>query len=130
MTAMSTGKSTKAFAALAGLALLLGGDASWAALPTPPPVTGARAGDWLSMLQEYVRQGAELLGLIFSVGGFLWTGWVALAELNEVRSGRKEMGGAILSAVLAAVVFLWISYLLLQAKGVIPGGAGGGGTVT
>jgi integrating conjugative element membrane protein (TIGR03745 family) len=104
--------------ALAGLAWIA---PAWAALPTPPLPGGMTGGsdNWLAMLQGYAKEGGTLLGLLFSLGGFFWTGWIALAELNEVRGGRKEMGGAILSAVLGAVVFLWISYLLLRAKDVL-----------
>jgi hypothetical protein len=27
---------------------------------------------------------------LLAVAGFLWLGWMALADLNQVRTGRKE----------------------------------------
>jgi integrating conjugative element membrane protein (TIGR03745 family) len=56
---------------------------------------------------------------LLAVAGFLWLGWMALADLNQVRNGRKEWGEIGLSNVAGAAVFLFVSYLLSQAANVI-----------
>jgi integrating conjugative element membrane protein (TIGR03745 family) len=90
-----------------------------AALPTVTVPAGATDGDWLSMIQQYIKNGGLLVGLFLSVSGFLWLGWNALADLNQVRNGRKEWGEIGMGTVAGAAIFLWVSYLLMKAKDVI-----------
>lgn len=106
-----------AFAAIAALWILP--IAAQAALPTVTVPSGATDGDWLSMIQQYIKNGGLLVGLFLSVSGFLWLGWNALSDLNQVRNGRKEWGEVGLGTVAGAAVFLWVSYLLMKAKDVI-----------
>ena len=92
----------------------------WAALPTPTmPSTSPGTDDWLSIIKGYIKDGSAIVGLFLSVSGFLWLGWNALSDLNEVRTGKKEWGAAGLGNVAGAAIFLWVSYMLTQAAGVI-----------
>ncbi len=101
------------------LALLFTPDL-WAALPTPTmPSTAPGADDWLSIIKGYIKDGGVIVGLFLSVSGFLWLGWNALSDLNEVRTGKKEWGAAGLGNVAGAAIFLWVSYMLNKAAGVI-----------
>lgn len=101
------------------LALLFTPDL-WAALPTPTmPSTSPGTDDWLSIIKGYIKDGGVIVGLFLSVSGFLWLGWNALSDLNEVRTGKKEWGAAGLGNVAGAAIFLWVSYMLNKASGVI-----------
>ena len=45
----------------------------WAALPTPvAPSTAPAAGDWIGLIQGYIKDGGLVLGLAIAVLGFLW----------------------------------------------------------
>lgn len=102
------------------LLLLLFAPDLWATLPTPAmPSTSPSTGDWLSIIKGYIKDGSAIVGLFISVAGFLWLGWNALSDLNEVRTGKKEWGAAGLGNVAGAAIFLWVSYMLTQAARVI-----------
>jgi integrating conjugative element membrane protein (TIGR03745 family) len=102
------------------LALCTLADQAIAALPTPvKPSTGPAAGDWLGLIKGYIKDGGIIIGLFVAVAGFIWLAWHILADLNQVRSGRKEWGELGLTAVAGAAAFLFVSYLLGQAAGVI-----------
>jgi integrating conjugative element membrane protein (TIGR03745 family) len=77
------------------------------------------ASDWLGLIKGYIKDGGIIIGLFLAVAGFLWLGWMALADLNQVRNGRKEWGEIGLSNVADAAAFLFVSYLLGQAANVI-----------
>ena len=103
-----------------GLALAVVTDQALAALPAPvAPSTAPAASDWLGLIKGYIKDGGIIIGLFLAVAGFLWLGWMALADLNQVRNGRKEWGEIGLSNVAGAAVFLFVSYLLGQAANVI-----------
>ena len=68
-------KRTVVLLGLLGLAV---NPAVWAALPTPvPPSTAPAAGDWIGLIQGYIKDGGLVLGLAIAVLGFLW---VALSQ--------------------------------------------------
>jgi integrating conjugative element membrane protein (TIGR03745 family) len=103
-----------------GLVLAVAADQALAALPAPvAPSTAPAASDWLGLIKGYIKDGGIIIGLFLAVAGFLWLGWMALADLNQVRNGRKEWGEIGLSNVAGAAVFLFVSYLLGQAANVI-----------
>lgn len=88
-----------------------------AALPTPtPPSTNPSATDWLGLISGYIKDGGIIIGLFLAVAGFLWIAWHILADLNQVRQGRKEWGEVGLLAVAGAAAFLFVTYLLDQAS--------------
>ena len=93
---------------------------AYARLPTAvPPSTGDAQGNWLLLLKGYIKDGAVLGGLALSVCGFLWLSWIALADINQARSGRKEWGEVGVTVIGGAAAFLFVSYMLAQAAGVI-----------
>jgi integrating conjugative element membrane protein (TIGR03745 family) len=126
-------------AGLAVLALVLWADTAWPGLPKPAiPAGGSFAqADWITTLGCYVKQGGSLALLFISLAGFAWTGWHALADVNEARRGDKEWGDVGLSVSAAVAVFLWVSFLVAQGDTVFgdwaagqctaAGGGGGGG---
>lgn len=91
-----------------------------AALPTPVAPSNAPAtGNWLELIKGYAKDAGLVIGLILAVVGFLWIAWIAIAKFNEARTGRAEWGEVGLTAVVAAGVMIFISYLLTEASNVI-----------
>ena len=71
---------------LLGLLGLAANPPVWAALPTPvAPSTAPAAGDWIALIQGYIKDGGLVLGLAIAVLGFLWVAYLAFAKFNEAR---------------------------------------------
>lgn len=113
-------KLTQRFAgALGGLTLALVAPA-WAALPTPvAPSTSPDAGDWIGLIQGYIKDGGLVLGLAIAVLGFLWVAYLTFAKFNEARQGKAEWAEVGVLGIVGAVVLIFASYLLTEAAGVI-----------
>jgi integrating conjugative element membrane protein (TIGR03745 family) len=91
-----------------------------AVLPTPVAPSSAPAeGNWLELIKGYVKDSGLVLGLTIAVVAFLWIAWITISKFNEARAGRAEWGEVGLTAVMAAGVMIFISYLLTEAAGVI-----------
>jgi integrating conjugative element membrane protein (TIGR03745 family) len=105
---------------LTGAALLAAARQASAALPTPvDPSTGVADGNWLELTKGYINDGAIILGLAVSAGGFLWIAWTLLAKFNDARKGdRTEWGEVGLLAIVGGAVLLFITFLLNQAAGI------------
>ena len=88
----------------------------WAALPTPvaPP-----AGDWIGLIQGYIKDGGLVLGLAIAVLGFLWIAYLGFAKFNEARQGKAEWAEVGVLGIVGAIVLIFASYLLTEAAGVI-----------
>ncbi len=92
----------------------------WAALPTPvAPSTSPAAGDWIGLIQGYIKDGGLVLGLALSVMGFLWVAYLGFAKFNEARQGKAEWAEVGVLGIVGAVVLIFASYLLTEAAGVI-----------
>lgn len=92
----------------------------WAALPTPvAPSTAPAAGDWVGLIQGYIKDGGLVLGLAIAVLGFLWVAYLAFAKFNEARQGKAEWAEVGVLGIVGAVVLIFASYLLTEAAGVI-----------
>ncbi len=93
---------------------------AWAALPTPvAPSTAPAAGDWIGLIQGYIKDGGLVLGLAIAVLGFLWVAYLAFAKFNEARQGKAEWAEVGVLGIVGAVVLIFASYLLTEAAGVI-----------
>jgi len=104
---------------LGGLGLL-SGRAAQAALPTPvAPSTAPAAGDWIGLIQGYIKDGGLVLGLAIAVLGFLWVAYLAFAKFNEARTGKAEWAEVGVLGIVGAIVLIFASYLLTEAAGVI-----------
>ncbi|MFW5443997.1 MAG: TIGR03745 family integrating conjugative element membrane protein [Methylococcaceae bacterium] len=91
-----------------------------AALPKPvAPSTTPDAGNWLDLIKGYVKDSGLVLGLTIAVVAFLWIAWITISKFNEARAGRAEWGEVGLTAVMAAGVMIFISFLLTEASNVI-----------
>jgi integrating conjugative element membrane protein (TIGR03745 family) len=92
----------------------------WAALPTPvAPSTGPPAGDWIGLIQGYIKDGGLVLGLAIAVLGFLWIAYLGFAKFNEARQGKAEWAEVGVLGIVGAIVLIFASYLLTEAAGVI-----------
>jgi integrating conjugative element membrane protein (TIGR03745 family) len=92
----------------------------WAALPTPvAPSTAPPAGDWLGLIQGYIKDGGLVLGLAIAVLGFLWVAYLGFAKFNEARQGKAEWAEVGVLGIVGAIVLIFASYLLTEAAGVI-----------
>ena len=92
------------------------GQVVYAALPTATaPSTSPAAGDWLELIKGYSKDAGLVIGLLIATVAFLWISWITMAKFNEARSGRAEWGEVGLTAVVAAGVMVFISYLLGEA---------------
>lgn len=110
----------KKFVSTASALYLLLCQKVYAGLPTAvPPSSGDAKGNWLELIKGYIKDGTLIVGLGISVCGFLWLSWIALADINQARSGRKEWGEVGVTVIGGAAVFLFVSYMLAQAAGVI-----------
>ena len=92
----------------------------WAVLPTPvAPSTAPPAGDWLGLIQGYIKDGGLVLGLAIAVLGFLWIAYLGFAKFNEARQGKAEWAEVGVLGIVGAIVMIFASYLLTEAAGVI-----------
>jgi integrating conjugative element membrane protein (TIGR03745 family) len=104
-------------AAIAGLAPMQHAQAD---LPTPvPPSTAPRAGDWIGLIEGYIKDGGLVLGLAIAVLGFLWIAYFAFAKFNEARQGKAEWAEVGVLGIVGAIVLIFASYLLTEAARVI-----------
>ena len=91
-----------------------------AELPTPvAPSTAPPAGDWIGLIQGYIKDGGLVLGLAIAVLGFLWIAYLALAKFNEARQGKAEWAEVGVLGIVGAIVLIFASYLLTEAASVI-----------
>lgn len=92
---------------------------AYAALPTAPaPSNNADEGNMLEWLKGLATDGITLMALLLSAAGFIWLSWIALSEINQARSGRKEWGEVGVTIIGGAIIYLFISYMLGQAVGI------------
>ena len=89
-------------------------------LPTPvAPSTAPDDGDWIGLIEGYIRDGGIVLGLAIAVLGFLWIAYLAFAKFNEARQGKAEWAEVGVLGIVGAIVMIFASYLLTEAAGVI-----------
>ena len=113
-------KPMKFGAAALGLMVISAHQSVWAALPTPvAPSTAPAAGDWIGLIEGYIKDGGLVLGLAIAVLGFLWVAYLAFAKFNEARQGKAEWAEVGVLGIVGAVVLIFASYLLTEAAGVI-----------
>jgi len=113
-------KGKAAIAVVTGtLSVLATGTAS-AVLPTAvTPSTAPAAGDWLSYVEGYAKDGGTALGLILGMVGFIWVSWALIAKFNEARSGKAEWGEVGLLVVIGGVILVFMVYMLTQSASII-----------
>ena len=89
-------------------------------LPVPVlPSTAPPAGDWIGLIEGYIRDGGLVLGLAIAVLGFLWIAYLAFAKFNEARLGKAEWAEVGVLAIVGAIVLIFASFLLTEAANVI-----------
>jgi len=116
---MTNPRNTSALA-IPGAAVFLTHSSAWAVLPTPvAPSTAPAAGDWIGLIEGYIKDGGLVLGLAIAVLGFLWVAYLAFAKFNEARQGKAEWAEVGVLGIVGAIVLIFASYLLTEAAGVI-----------
>jgi len=89
-------------------------------LPTPvAPSTAPPDGDWIGLIEGYIKDGGLVLGLAIAVLGFLWIAYLTFAKFNEARQGKAEWAEVGVLGIVGAIVLIFASYLLTQAADVI-----------
>ena len=113
-------KTVKRVTTAAGLLTLFATQPVWAALPTPvAPSTAPAAGDWIGLIQGYIKDGGLVLGLAIAIIGFLWIVYRGFAKFNEARQGKAEWAEVGVLGIVGAIVLIFASFLLTEAAGVI-----------
>jgi integrating conjugative element membrane protein (TIGR03745 family) len=113
-------KTAKQITTAVGLLVGSAAQSVWAALPTPvAPSTAPAAGDWIGLIQGYIKDGGLVLGLAIAVIGFLWIAYLGFAKFNEARQGKAEWAEVGVLGIVGAVVLIFASFLLTEAAGVI-----------
>jgi len=113
-------KIVKRVSTAVGLLAVSTAPSVWAALPTPvAPSTGPAAGDWIGLIQGYIKDGGLVLGLAIAVIGFLWIAYLGFAKFNEARQGKAEWAEVGVLGIVGAIVLIFASFLLTEAAGVI-----------
>ena len=113
-------KIVKRTAVATVLLVISTGQSVWAALPTPvAPSTAPAAGDWVGLIEGYIKDGGLVLGLAIAVLGFLWIAYLGFAKFNEARQGKAEWAEVGVLGIVGAIVMIFASYLLTEAAGVI-----------
>ena len=113
-------KTATRVATVLGLLAISATQSVWAVLPTPvAPSTAPAAGDWIGLIQGYIKDGGLVLGLAIAVIGFLWIAYLGFAKFNEARQGKAEWAEVGVLGIVGAVVLIFASYLLTEAAGVI-----------
>ncbi len=91
-----------------------------AELPTPvAPSTAPPDGDWIGLIEGYIKDGGLVLGLAIAVLGFLWIAYLAFAKFNEARQGKAEWAEVGVLGIVGAIVLIFASFLLTQAADII-----------
>ena len=113
-------KTLKRVATAVGLLVMSAAQSVLAALPIPvAPSTAPAAGDWIGLIQGYIKDGGLVLGLAIAVLGFLWIAYLGFAKFNEARQGKAEWAEVGVLGIVGAIVLIFASYLLTEAAGVI-----------
>ena len=96
-------------------------------LPSPvnPNAGGAPDGNWLALIRGYIADGATVLGLAIAIVALLWVAYIGIAKFNECRRGRAEWSELGLLGIVAAILLLFLMFLLNQAATIMgtPGNA-------
>ncbi len=93
----------------------------YAVLPTQTnPSSGDPGGNYLTFMQGWSRDGVAYIALVISGAGFLWVSWILLSKFNEARSSNDPDWGSVgLTAVIAGVLLVIVSFFLNEAVGII-----------
>jgi integrating conjugative element membrane protein (TIGR03745 family) len=116
-------RTKKAISWALTLPLLLHAKAHAQGLPTPvEPSTGASGGtngNYLSFMQGWTGDAIAYIALAISGAGFLWVAWILLSKFNEARASNDPDWGSVgLTAVIAGVLLVIVSFFLNQATGI------------
>ena len=92
-----------------------------AALPAPvAPTSGTpTAGDFIEYFTFSANDAVVNIGLLVSAGAFLIAAWSTVAKFMEARRGRAEWSEVGVTAGIAGLLMVGVSYLLTQSAGII-----------
>ena len=78
-----------------------------------------------ALIRGYIADGATVLGLAIAIVALLWVAYIGIAKFNECRRGRAEWSELGLLGIVAAILLLFLMFLLNQAATIMgtPGNA-------
>ena len=94
----------------------------FAELPQPIDPNGQDPnGNYVEFMQGWTGLAIAYIALAISGAGFLWVAWILLSKFNEARSSNEPDWGSVgLTAVIAGVLLVIVTYFLRQAITIIP----------
>jgi integrating conjugative element membrane protein (TIGR03745 family) len=118
---------SRSYAAAKGLALALAVAAAaapgsvMAALPAAiDPTSGApAAGNFIDYFKFSANDALIALGLLISAAGFFIAAWSTIAKFMQARQGRAEWSEVAITAAIAGLLMVGVSYLLTQSAGIV-----------
>ncbi len=93
---------------------------SLAQLPAPQePTRGGNNDNYLQFMQGWTADAIDYVALAISGVGFLWAAWILLSKFNEARTSKDPDWGSVgLTAVVAGVLLVVVSYFLNETTGI------------
>lgn len=126
METVSTGarslitENRRCIAAMFVLAAAFAAAPAMADLPAAvQPTGGAAAGDYMTLLRQYWKQGVAVLVLMVGTWAFLEVGGGAIAKFGEWRIGKVELSDLKWFFLIGVVMLVTVIYLLTTANGIL-----------
>lgn len=94
---------------------------AWAKLPTVDALSKgyAEKGNWLMILQLYVKEVGLILGLTLSFLSFAWVAYAALSKFDECRKHKAEWAELGVLVATGCGVLMFMTLLLSTANQVV-----------
>ncbi len=93
---------------------------AWAALPTvDQPTSGGSNSNWLTTLQGYTRDTAQIATLVIGFGGLAAVAYSALTSFMEYRRGKEELGEVLTKSGVGVALVMFVTFMLSLATGII-----------
>ena len=82
-------------------------------LPTPvAPSTAPAAGDWIGLIEGYIKDGGLVLGLAIAVLTRVETIWVTLGTFRAWQDGNASLFDLAWSALRASIILMVLGFYL------------------
>lgn len=92
----------------------------WAALPTvDQPTSGGSNTNWMTTLQGYTRDGAQIAVLVIGFLGLAVVGSGAVGAFFNYRRGKEELGDVLTKTGVGVAMVMFVTFLLSIATGII-----------
>lgn len=93
---------------------------AWAALPTvDQPTSGGSNSNWMTTLQGYVRDGAQIATLVIGFLGLAIVGAGAISAFFNYRKGKEELSDVLTKSGVGVAMVMFVTFLMGIASGII-----------